>query len=151
MVLIGAVGVLPRLFNDVYTPSAVLGELSHPKAPHLVREWAQSPPGWLKVLDPSSRLASTARLDVGEAHAISLAKELHIVDILIDERDGRKVARAEGLFPLPTLAVIELAGEKQLLDLVEVIAALRKTNIRIPDAHFDAVLKRHADHKSGQS
>jgi predicted nucleic acid-binding protein len=95
LVLIGAADVLPKLFEQVYAPTSVLHELSHVRTPEVVRAWSQSPPRWLMVADPSSRLASTAPLDAGEADAISLAKERGITDVLIDEYLGRKVALAE--------------------------------------------------------
>src|SRR5688572_14580004 len=106
LVLINAADVLPKLFDQVYAPSAVLRELAHVKAPAAVRQWAGAPPTWLTVADPVARLPSTARLDDAEADAISPAKERGIGDVLIDEYHGRKVAAAEGLFALPTLAVL---------------------------------------------
>jgi predicted nucleic acid-binding protein len=147
LVLIGAIDVLQKLFKQVYAPHAVLRELMDSKAPHAVVQWAKHPPAWLMVLDPSVRLASTARLDLGEAHAISLAKEMGIKDILIDERRGSKVARDAGLFPLPTLAVLERAAERGLLDLPQVINNLRQTTIRVPRNVLEAALGRDAARK----
>src|SRR5438046_709045 len=97
LVLINAAEVLPKLFEQVYVPTSVLRELSHARTPEAVRVWSQSPPHWLKVADPSVRLSSTASLDIGEADAISLAKERGIFNILIDEYLGRKIALSEGL------------------------------------------------------
>jgi len=144
LVLIGAIDVLPRLFNAVYAPNAVLQELLDQAAPNVVREWAQSPPTWLTILDPSSRLPSTARLHLGEAHAISLAKELKIADILIDERRGRKVATQEGLLPIPTLAVLERAAERGFLDLPSAVERLRQTTMRVPEELLELALRRDA-------
>jgi predicted nucleic acid-binding protein len=116
LVLINAIDVLPKLFQQVYAPQTVLRELNHVKAPDAVRQWADSPPSWLKVVNPASRLPSTHRLGPGEADAISLAKENHIRDILMDERRGSKIAISEGLIPLPTLAILETAANRNLLD-----------------------------------
>ena len=118
--------------------------MSRPKTSTVVRQWAASPPVWPRVLPPSSRLVSTNVLDDGEADAISLAKEHHIASILIDERRGRRVAQHEGLKPLPTLAVLELAASKDLLDLKSVIAGLLQTNFRIPQDEVAAALPRDA-------
>jgi len=147
LVLIGAVDVLPRLFKNVYAPSAVVHELTHPKAPPAVCAWAQSPPSWLTISAPVSRLASTAQLDLGEAQAISLAKELNIPAILIDERLGSTIARREGLVPLPTLAILERAAEKNLIDLPTFLTKLLQTNFRVPAAHIRAALLRDAARK----
>jgi predicted nucleic acid-binding protein len=147
LVLINAVDVLPKLFQEVYVTTAVLGELMHAKAPETVCRWAQSPPAWLRVEDPLSLLPSTARLGPGEAAAISLAKERHIATVLIDERRGTNVARREGLFPLPTLAIIELAAERDILPIRSAIEKLQATNIRISRELVAAALDRDAKRK----
>jgi predicted nucleic acid-binding protein len=150
LVLINAIDVLPKLFQRVYAPHAVLRELRSPKAPDAVRRWADSPPSWLNVVDPASRLPSTDRLDPGEADAISLAKENHILDILMDERRGSKIAIREGLFPLPTLAVLERAAERNLLDLRAALERLQLTTIRIPRQHIIAAIDREIARKLAQ-
>lgn len=144
LLLVNAIDVLPKLFAEVYAPSAVLRELADAKAPPVVRKWAQSPSAWLRVADPAARLPSTARLDPGEADAISLAKERSILDVLIDERLGRKIALAEGLIVLPTLAVLEKAAEHGLLELPSALQALRQTTFRVSQARIDAALERDA-------
>ncbi|MEX2213598.1 MAG: hypothetical protein WD768_05695 [Phycisphaeraceae bacterium] len=147
LVLIGAIDVLPRLFNEVYVPPAVLRELSHANAPAIVRDWVTSPPAWLKVETPVARLPSTAGLDAGEADAISLAKERHITDVLIDEYRGRKVAAEEGLFALPTLAILERAAEQGLIDLHAALGALAATTYRVRPELIEAALRREAERK----
>lgn len=144
LVLVNAIEALPRLFNEVFAPPEVLRELSDPRAPASVRAWAQSHPAWLKVLTPKSRLRSTAQLDPAEADAISLAKEINAPAVLLDERKGRKVALAEGLVVVPTLAVLELAAERQLIQLVPTLAQLQKTSFRIDQVLIDAALARDA-------
>ena len=151
LVLIDTVEVLPILFQDVYTTSAVLRELTHTQAPESVRRWAKSTPLWLKVEDPLSLLPATNRLGPGEATAISLAKERHITAILIDERRGTEIARKEGLFPVPTLAILERAAERNLLELGSVIAKLQRTNIRISQELIDSALERDALRKKAES
>lgn len=147
LVLIGAIEVLPRLFSEVFVPTVVLRELSHDRAPVAVKSWGLSPPHWLRVTDPATRLPSTIALDAGEADAISLAKELRIADILIDEYHGRQVAIAEGLFTLPTLAILERAAEQNLLDLPAAIKALLMTSYRVRPELIEAALKRDAQRK----
>jgi predicted nucleic acid-binding protein len=58
LVHVDSVHLLPGLFVRVYTPSAVITELSHIRAPEAVRAWAASPPEWLKVQDPTTTDAS---------------------------------------------------------------------------------------------
>jgi len=50
LVDIGHIGLLPKLFERVYIPSLVYGELRHPSAPSAVQAWASSPPSWLEVI-----------------------------------------------------------------------------------------------------
>jgi predicted nucleic acid-binding protein len=141
LILIDAIDVLPKLFPEVFTTNLVLRELTHPKAPEPVRRWAQAPPQWLNVVDPVGLLPSTAKLDPGEASAISLAKERHISNIIIDESKGTKIASQEQLFPIPTLAIVEIAIEKNFLT-AGAIEQLQRTNIRCPRKLFDAALER---------
>jgi predicted nucleic acid-binding protein len=149
LVMIAEVDLLPKLFEKVYIPPSVIEELTRLKTPDVVRMWAQSPPVWLTILAPSSRLPSTNALGNGEADALSLAKELGIHDILIDERRGRKVAEREGLTPLPTLAILERAAADNLLELPSAIDKLQRTNIRLPQEHVHAALARDAARKRG--
>jgi predicted nucleic acid-binding protein len=147
LVLIDVVDVLRSIFTQVYIPPSVIIELTRSKTPELVRRWADSPPDWLTVVAPSDRLPSTASLGEGEADALSLAKELHIVDVLIDDRRGRKIAIREGLVPLPTLAILERAAADNLLDLRLTLDKLKRTNMRVPADQIEAALQRDAARK----
>jgi predicted nucleic acid-binding protein len=130
------------MFQTVYVPSSVLTEMADSRAPASVRSWVNSPPEWLRVMAPSDSTSSTFMLDQGEADAISLALELGITTILIDERRGSRVALAQGLAPLPTLALLEKAAAAGLIDLPAVLRKLQGTNIRVPQNLIDAALQR---------
>jgi hypothetical protein len=52
-------------------------------------------------------------LDKGEAAAIALAIESGIKDIIIDENEGRKVAKAMGLRPIGVLGILLLAKKQR--------------------------------------
>jgi predicted nucleic acid-binding protein len=49
LILIGEIDLLPKLFDQVLVPTAVIGELLHEDAPDAVRGWAASLPPWLSV------------------------------------------------------------------------------------------------------
>jgi predicted nucleic acid-binding protein len=147
LVLISEIDVLPKLFDQIFIPPSVIVELTRLKTPDIVRKWAHSPPVWLTIVAPSSRLSSTAALGDGEADALSLAKELGIRDVLIDERRGRNIAEREGLTPLPTLAVLERAAAENLIALGPVLERLQQTNIRVPPERIHAALERDAARK----
>lgn len=75
-------------------------ELSHPKAPPVVRNWVANPPVWVNIRQTTAgytRPAALARLDAGEEHAIALALELHADLLLMDDEKCFVVARAKGL------------------------------------------------------
>ena len=95
LVLMGAIDVLPKLFGEVYVPLAVIQELQHPRTPEPVKQWAQSPPEWLRIREPSAETSNAAGLDPGEAQAIALAIEIHADAVLIDEKLGRRIAKSQ--------------------------------------------------------
>lgn len=93
--------LLPEQFGDVWIPEAVAAELREVPDDAIRRTIEQAKQsGW-----PTSRPASNAALislltaDIhdGEAEAIALALEMNADHVLIDERDGRRLARQLGL------------------------------------------------------
>jgi predicted nucleic acid-binding protein len=147
LLLIGTIDILPALFPDVYVPPKVMEELLRPATPQPVKQWAQAPPAWLKVVAPTTFLASASKLDPGEAHAIALAKELHAAAILIDERKGRRIAKQEGLTTFGTITLLELAAQKKLIDLKPTLEALQETTFRISPEHIRTALEADAARK----
>jgi hypothetical protein len=77
LVLIGHIGILPRLYTRVVIPPAVFDELTHPAAPAPVRDWIERHPAWLEVLSPKSTIA-VAQLDLGESQAIACGKPVSV-------------------------------------------------------------------------
>jgi predicted nucleic acid-binding protein len=147
LVILGEIEVLAKLFGEVYTPPGVLRELTHPRTPAAVKQWAEAPPEWLQIKAASAALPITSPLDPGEAEAISLAIEMHAGAVLVDEKKGRRIAKSHGLATLGTLTVLELAAQRNLLDLKTSLAALQQTTFRISQPLIDAALKRDAQRK----
>jgi predicted nucleic acid-binding protein len=54
-------------------------------------------------------------VDLGEAEAITLARELRADWLLMDERKGRKLASQEGIPVIGLLGVVLLAKRNQLI------------------------------------
>lgn len=131
LILIGQIGVLRDLFDEVMIPEAVLAELHHPKAPPAVADWLLTPPAWLTV-ERVAQVDQTIQLGKGETEAISLAVERQIPIVLMDERRGRSAAEARGLLAVGTLNLIDLADERGLLEGVAVLETLRQTTFRAP-------------------
>jgi uncharacterized protein len=139
LILIEAEHVLPEMFSELIAPPEVLRELSHPKAPERVRRLARNLPKWLRVTAPSS-VALDENLGDGESAAIALAIELQANVLLIDERDGTRVARRRGLATVGTLGVLSMAAEMNRVSLENVFASLQQTSFRIRPPLLTALL-----------
>ena len=144
LILAGAIEHLPRLFTDVIVPSAVAAELIHPNAPGIVSRWASQPPSWLKTVQPQA-VDRSLNLDAGETEAISLALELGVDSILIDERKGRLAAAQRGLLLIGTLALLERFAREGWIDFDESIARLRAARFRLNEALVVQARKRLED------
>lgn len=108
---IGRAELLPALFGRVVIPPAVQREL--------LRAHAALPP-WLEVrtsgVIPES--LRDARLDAGETEALALALEIRADIVLMDERLGRRAARALGLRVMGLLGLLVLAKQRGKLSSV---------------------------------
>jgi predicted nucleic acid-binding protein len=141
LIVIGAIDVLPKLFQKVVIPAAVAAELSNPKAPETVRKWLLTLPSWMEVRMPAN-IEFEKVLDRGEAEAISLAIELQATTLLLDETEGRKVARKRGLPVAGTIGILEKAAENKLIDFQNMVAELAKTNFRMDPSLVRDALQR---------
>jgi predicted nucleic acid-binding protein len=146
LVLIEQVHVLPALFGRVIVPPAVMAELQHAGAPAVVHAWAASPPLWLEIRSPAG-MEPLLGLGIGEAQAIRLAQELRADAVLIDERRAATIARQAGLFVTGTLGVLEIAAERDLIDIVQAVVALKQTTFRLSDRVLDGLLQRDAERR----
>lgn len=54
LILCGAEGVLPRLFERVIIPPTVFAELQQPNTPAAVQQWVRGLPAWVAVQKPTA-------------------------------------------------------------------------------------------------
>lgn len=118
---IGRLDLLALLYHQVFIPSAVYEELIRSKSdlPPAV-DLASQP--WLTVAaaNDRSRVQELREyLDSGEAEAVVLAIELRADLLLVDERRGRRVAKAAGLAITGLLGVIATAKRAGLVQLAK--------------------------------
>jgi predicted nucleic acid-binding protein len=133
------IDVLPRLFGAVLIPPAVLTELVAPPRPPAVRAFAGQPPVWLEVRSPA-RVEAIPGLHPGEAEALSLAAEVQADLVLLDEKEGRRIATERHLLVAGTIGVLERAAAERLLNLREAFDRLRATDFWVSPALLDARL-----------
>ena len=138
---IGHADLLGQLFDTVLIPPAVFQELRNPATPAVVRQWIETKRTWLETR-PIRQMQIIPSLDPGENEAICLALENNAGAVLLDERRGRKVARALGLPVAGTLGVLELAAERGLVEFAVAIERLRRTSIFLAPAIIAGALER---------
>jgi predicted nucleic acid-binding protein len=112
------IGLLRLLYGRVIVPDVVDRELNSGSGrPLLPSGMTAAHRAWIDLLVNSSPIKPSllAQLDDGEASVISLAIELGMSTVLIDERAARKVAVVEGLTPIGSIGIILLAKREGLL------------------------------------
>lgn len=134
--------VLHALFDKVTIPQEVCDELAHREAPEVVRKWLRRPPTWLHVhaVPTGSQDPELESLDPGEKSALILAMSLGADLLLLDDRNGVRLARRKGLRVIGTLRVLQLAAKGGLLDLAESFERIKRTNFRYRQEIMDALL-----------
>lgn len=106
---ISRASLLSQLYTEVFIPEAVRDEL--------LREHSAIPTFFCcKAVSRQAEVQRLlAELDLGEAEAIILAKELKADDLLIDETHGRRVATREGVHVIGLLGVLLQAKKRGLI------------------------------------
>jgi predicted nucleic acid-binding protein len=104
--------LLAQLYGEVVIPAAVRDELlaAHQNLPEFLRVRT--------VRQQSEVQRLRADIDLGEAEAIVLAKELTADLLLVDETEGRRVAVREGVNIIGLLGILVQAKRKGLVSSV---------------------------------
>ena len=119
LAFIGRVELLSELFGQVFVPPAVAFELLEPAAEFESVDVEDFP--FIEVVAPvavNEVAILRETLDWGESEALVLARELQVDQVLIDELDGREVARQMGLGLIGTLGVLLKAKKAGLIDAI---------------------------------
>ncbi len=115
-----AIELLPALFDDLWTPEAVVAELTEGRrSGYDVPDPAKY--GWLKVVNPQFTPSEwlVSDLGAGEIATIALALENPQRIILLDDMLARRTAQAAGLQVWGTLRVLLEAKSRGLINQVE--------------------------------
>ena len=142
LAILNHLDLLSSLFEELYLPPAVYGEITQTAKPYaetLRRELAD------RVKPVQNRLAVellSNDVDRGEAEAIVLALENDIPDILIDDAKGRRVARLYNLHPLGTIGLLLQAKRTGHITQVKpLLDTLIANKIRIGPALYQEALE----------
>ena len=143
LVLLGAIDHLPRLFDVLIVPPAVVRELRHPRAPAAVGHWAAHPPTWLQVPPAPRHTPLPPRLGPGEREVLALRPQYPEAVLLLDDRHAVRAATQRDWAVLGTLGLLRAlaAAPAVRLDLPDALTRLRATNFRVTDAQVTAVLR----------
>jgi len=134
--LVNRLSILKKLFGEVIIPKSVFDELVVAGKGKVGSKEVENA-NWLTVLQPQSKEVIPPfllGLDKGELDVIILAKEIEADLVLIDEKAGRRVAKAMGLKLKGTLGVILMACRENYITKDEaesIISQLDQSFIRI--------------------
>ena len=81
-------------------------------------------------------------LDLGEAATLSYAVERDADLVLLDEREGRQVARRHELSTTEAIGILLRAARNDVIDLQAELDALRSAGFWISDDLYNEVLER---------
>jgi uncharacterized protein len=142
---IGRLDLLRVLFEHVVIPPAVYTEVvvrgaNRPGAADVANAaWIQTQ----ALAQPHLVESIGGHLDRGEAEAIALALEIHQRDLLIDDDDGRMVAKRQGLSVIGSVGVLLVARSAGLLtsnDVRVLLDALRDAGLYLSYALYRQIL-----------
>ena len=134
LILIGSVEVLPRLYGEILSPSAVVRELRAAASPPALRAFIADPPQWFHLRQSAAPLDPSGALDDGEREAIHLAREIGADLLLMDDAQGRAAASELGLRVVGVVGVLVAGGRRNLLDFEAAFAALEETSCYLSDS-----------------
>jgi predicted nucleic acid-binding protein len=114
------IDILESLFKEIIITEEVKAELIAKERygtdfPFL--NWVKTK----KVKNKDFNKALSLELGPGEASVIALGKEINADFVIIDEKDGHKKARYFELTPIRTLAILEAAKKKGLINALKPI------------------------------
>jgi predicted nucleic acid-binding protein len=132
---IGELDLLQKVYDSVFT------------TPEVAQEFSQVLPGWIKIERVKNKEYQEfleTQVDLGEASAIALAKEMVSPLLLLDDLKARKLALKLKIKFTGTLGVINKAKQIGVLDQVKpIIEKLLATDFRISENIIDEMLRKN--------
>ena len=130
---IGEIDLLRKVYDNILT------------TPEVAEEFSEQLPEWIKiesVKDKKYQEFLETQVDLGEASAIALAKEMDNPLLLLDDLKARKLAKKLNLKFTGTLGVINKAKQIGVIDKVKpFIDKLLSTDFRISENIINELLR----------
>ena len=130
---IDAFNLLQNLFGSVFT------------TPEVAAEYKEPLPGWVKVQpvkDGDLLRSYQKNIDLGEASALALAREIHADLVILDDLDARKFAFKLGVPFKGTLGLLVMAKQKDLIPSVRpFLEKVSQTNFRVASSLIEQTLR----------
>lgn len=146
LAIVGYLGLLEQLYEQVLIPSGVWHELQRggEDDPRITDVLGLD---WIEVRQPTNQqlvnvLQTERHLDRGESEAIALALEVNAEELLIDERLGRREAIDLGLSITGLLGILLVAKRRGLITQIRPImdSLILEANFRISPNLYREVL-----------
>jgi predicted nucleic acid-binding protein len=143
--IVKRLNLLHQLYGEIIIPEAVMNELLELEKRHINLSEIKTA-AWIKIAsvkDNSHVQELLNEIDLGEAEAIVLAKQLNADWLLIDETKGRDIARSEGIQIIGLLGVLLLSKQKGLIPTVKepLDEIIHTAKFRVSADLYDALLK----------
>ena len=143
-ILIDQIHLLHNMLGTLTVPESVIDELSHQKAPKVVREWAVQLPVWVKVqtvqAEPDPELN---RLHPGERDAIVLAQHIEADLIILDDKAARQIAKERGLQVTGLVGILDEAATRGMVNLLDAVERISQTTFRVSPILLKRLLERN--------
>lgn len=145
LIIIDQLSLLKELYGQVVVPTVVDDELSK-LADFGIDMSSYQDANWMHrqaFTNEALYQRLSQHLDAGEAAAITLAKELSVQYLIIDERRGRKVAQDEGIETIGLIGVILEAKTKNLIPLVKPVIdqLIAEAGFYLKESFYQKVLR----------
>lgn len=138
---IGLFELLKEYFDEVIIPNEVYEEVVI-RGGDLFGAREVSTSKWVKVTDVGNRLAVdslSVHLGKGEAEAIVLAKEKNVL-LIIDDKDGREMARNLKVPVTGTVGLLMLAADEGRIDLKTALDELIASGFRLSRSEYKKII-----------
>lgn len=140
---INMLNIIKEFFGTIIIPDGVFIEVATDKIERAGKEEVAKAK-WIKTKKITNNLAAeflSVNLDVGEAEAITLAKEIEADLLLIDDRDGRKAAKSVGIPVIGTVGLLLRYYRGKKDDFKLALDELLAKGFRLSKKEYEKILK----------